>query len=516
MLFLSASGIRGELEKPKLLGVADKHTGNTIVIMNEKGEVIEEAKTYNAGKYTEHRQHSPKWLITHEEATLMHGHILINTKTLEMWEEITYPFHLFLQTPTATRPPLFRLECSNLRRFGGFYTYPKEKMKDMNAYLHETVGTPYVEKAKISTDEKTLCVNVKGETRIYSLEDLEMEEIITWDQITKALLRARAPRKMMRIVMRSNFAGLMDPKKTNIVWFIARWSLTYPVVPVAIFIYDREEREIIAGPKHPIEIILEGGVDEEYSPAKLVDIKKIYDPEYLKPTGIGKLDRLYGHIQGTYPDAAIFTLTVNVDGLAPNNDDERAKMGLPRWDLWTILLKIDENLHIKKYMTKFWYNNKQWIPSTTDIGGLERICCHDEDILLQCDFWPVDPYSEKDFYGFVRLNTNFELINIFDINPLHEWFIDEYELRDKRIMKLPSGEEYLIYGVGEYYEKASYDPDRKEIIVPIRVRSTRLAPKYRNDLYLFRTDWKAQKIREIKKWEGIRGKDIVVRWTTWI
>ena len=519
-------------EKAKILGMAKREEyekGTTIKVMTEKGEIVAEAKTLYAGQIVSHKTQNPKWLITMENgaSTLGHGHILIDLEKMEFHEEITTPFHPALETPMATKPPLFKKEYRILKKFGELWskkTIPQ--IRDMLIPIVEVAGEGYAEKARITDDEKTLTTNVQGETRIYSLKTRELEEIITWDQIIWALNRTKPPRKMMKMLMKSNFTGLVDPKRKNIVWYVAKWSLGFPAVPIAIFIYDRDEREIIAGPENPIEIILREGIDEDYTIAKHVNRQRLYDPEYLRVERY----RLRGHIHATYPQAAIYTLTTNMDGIAPKDELERTRLGLPAsppTDMWTILLKLDENLNVKSYISRFPLDGREYVFSITDIADPNcKIYCWENDITVAARFTSFDLkrviddiYTTSHFCGIVRLTTDLKPVDAFNTTPLEKWFIDEYGFREKKYVKI-GGEKKQAYMIYANETDASLSPDRSRIFIPIRIECVETyAPELIYGVYLFITDWKANKIREVWRHEE-KGRKLEWSphsdWTAWI
>ena len=515
MFIAAASYIKSE-GKPRILGVADTDKAATIVVLNQRGEVVAEAKTLNPGKYAEHKQQNPKWLVTHTEAQPEHGHILINLETLEMWEEISMPLHLALETPTPTRPPLFKDGYKEFRRFGEFYGKPLEEIRELLEPIIAVAGEAYAEKAKISGDEKTLCVNAKGETRIYSLDTLELEEIITWDEIIWALRRAGTPRKMMRMALQSDFVGLIDPDKPSLVWYVIRWPLGYPEIPIGIFIYDRQEREIIAGPKNPLEIIRKAGVDEEYRAAMHVDEKWLYDPDFLEMTRPNYV--VEGHIQGTYPGAAVFTLSVFLNKVVSESKEKRAELGLPSTFLWTLLFRLNEDLELESYLCKIPYKDGYVVPRNNDHGGNERICGFENDVVMQCDFEPLDPYGFNFFYGVVRLSPDLRILNMFESDRLEEWFVDEYGLRERLDIELPSGRVERRYRIFASESTACLSPDRSEVLVPLELNTSYYAEVFGGErihrLYLFRVDWGVSRVREIKMWEG--DSEFSVWWTAWV
>lgn len=516
MIIVHASDIKTKKKKPREIANVGGGKGHSyIMFINEKGEEIDAIWTPGHYHLVHYTQKNPKWLIAHTRATLTYSHVLINLENLEALAEPSITIHPLTKDMGITKPPKLYKKYRPLKKFGTIFTMRLEEAKKIMGKHRELLG--YAEKAIITQDQKKLCINVRGETKIYSLKNLELEEIIPWDKVMWALQKTNPPRKMMRMLAESNFIGMLDPKKHEKVWFIAKYAIGFPEVPVAVFIYDRDESEVVAGPKNPLEIIWSEGIDEEYTAAKYVDRNRIYDPEYL-----GRLTRptIDGHIQGTYPGAAIYTVGINLSKITdPWKGDEfnrelAKKLGLPSAPRWTIVLKLNEKLEVDKYLCKITHGEAEYVWWIND--ETTKLYCWDGYLTLPVLLEPLSDPELEAFTSVVKLSKNLEVQEIVRMRDLQDWFLDTYGIAK-------------MFGIGDIAKAArelwwtlpkesasAPSLDGNELLVPLKISDEDYVwRKGRAEFYLFTTDWKMRKIREVGVWE-LNPDTPVVWWTAWV
>jgi len=479
-----------------------KHT--KVVVLKEDGEIVEEMEGRILGNMENHAPRNPRWIITYADDTWTNLHTLIDLKNLDGAADFGCPWHMALANKFARKPPRFMRGFEALRRFGGIWEAPQHvRQRILNFYAEKfgvPGGKPAANKAKISYDEKTLCLNVPLETRIYDLRSLEIEELITMEQLYLELLK-RVPRKARKAYLGAGYVGLIDPEKPNIVWYYVGWGTLVPRVPVGIFVYDRESGEIIAGPKHPLEIIWEEGLDEEYPAANLVRREDLYNPD----------SRLYddralvGHIYGTYPGEAVFSVTVSLMRLAPRDRGERKRLGLPGGTRWSFPFKLDLDLRVRGYVSRFWFGDVEAVFAHSEWGSGGRYACLGCGVLAQVSMvFPYDPFNDRLLGGAVLLSRNFRVLRVFDAIRFEEWFRGEYGFVGRK-----------SYYVGVSWKRAAVSPDGGRIFVPVVAEDLRSKEEW---LYAFISDWSGGRVREVGCWERSRvdRSDIVPHWSTWV
>ena len=515
MIIVHASDIKTKKKKPREIANVGGGEGHSyIMFIDEKGEEIDTIWPpghYNLVHYT---QKNPKWLIAHTRATLIYSHVLINLEKLEALAEPSMMLHPLTGDLGITKPPKLYRKYSILRKFGGIFGIRLEEAKKIIGKHGKLLG--YAEKAMITPDQKRLCVNVRGETKIYSLKSLELEEIIPQGKILWALQKTDPPRKMMRLLKESTFIGMLDPKKHERVWYIAKYAIGFPRIPVAVFIYDRDEEEVVAGPKNPLEMIWSEGIDEEYIAAKYFNKERLYDTEYL-----GKLTdpAVDGHIQGTYPGSAIYTIGINLLNITRPRKSGKfrevaKKLGLPYTvHPWTIILRLNEKLEVEKYLCKIVQGDGEYVFWIND--EISKVQCWDNYITLHALLKPYDPELE-DLAGVVKLSMDLKPQEMIEVEEFQEWFLETYGIAKMfGIEDLAEAKEELWWTLPETDASApSLDGDR--LLVPIKVSEEDYVWKRgRAEFYLFATDWRMRKIREVGVWE-LDPDNPVVWWTAWV
>ncbi|MEX0568793.1 MAG: hypothetical protein Q6363_006495 [Candidatus Njordarchaeota archaeon] len=516
MIIVHISGIKTKKKKPREIANVGGGEGHSyILFMNEKGEEIDTVWTPGHYHLVHYTQKNPKWLIAHTRATLTYSHVLINIEKLKALAEPSMAIHPLTKDMAITKPPKLPKKYEPLKRFGTIFTMRLEEAKKIIGKHGKLLG--YAEKAMITPDQKRLCINVRGETKIYSLKNLELEEIIPQGKILWALRKANPPRKMMRMLAESNFVGMLDPKKHEKVWFIAKYAIGFPEVPVAVFIYDRDEDEVVVGPKNPLEIIWSEGIDEEYRAAKCFDKERLYDTEYL-----GKLTEptVDGHIQGTYPGSAIYTIGIdfsNITKVWKNGKFDRElakKLGLPRTHRWSIILKLNEKLEAEKYLCKIMCEDNEYICWIND--EISKIQCWDNYITLHALLKPLNNPELEVLAGVVKISMDFEAREMIEQGEFQEWFLEAYGIAKMfGIEDLAEAKRELWWTLPTTSASApSLDGNR--LLVPIKISDEDYVWKRgRAEFFLFATDWKMRKIREVGVWE-LDPDTPVVWWTAWI
>ena len=281
-----------------------------------------------------------------------------------------------------------------------------------------------------------------------------------------------------------------DPKNPQKIWIMARYLNESPV---AVFIYDREDMDIIAGPEHPFKIIEREVDPEDYPAIKLLETDKLYDPNYLHRNVIDWDVPIMGHIQKTYPGKALITASLDDTLLGappPRKMEARWRLSLcPGESTDTLLLMLDENLHIKRYAWRLKANGKEWVAGTTDIVD-DLIYGWDTDIMFHGLFYSMDieDYQKKDqhekynWFGFVQLDLDLRSQRVFKRYPADEKFAEEFGYTGK------------FLDVGGTGDEITYSPDRHEILLAIPIEDRIKREEW---VHIVRTDWNGERLKEI-------------------
>jgi len=468
-----------------------------ITILNEKGQTQAEWRTIavhgSAYRYTYTKK--PRWLVHPGMCPPAIETILIDLKELKAYAELAVAYHPALKNPHHTRPPKFRGGYEKLRRYGGLFKYPPEEQGLIAKKLAMAAGNPIPKSASISNDEKYLSIAVTGEIRIYRLDTLELIDIITWDQIMRALIRAGTPRKILRLLR--SFNGIMDPAKPDMIWILGKYRGT-----VCVFKMEIPTRTITTEVKHIYEIIWENGLEEEFEPIKLIDKNRIYEPEYI--------ENIAGAIGSIWGDGAL-SLSIHVvtrEMRLPGDPREREKLGLTPDNTVpseAIRVNLDNELNVKYYKRWIWIRDKEWriipVVGTTLTKG--------DHMIIQGSFSSRKTNKEgkpEFFDGIVMLSRKYETITATEDEPIIDRLIKEQNIDMKK---------YHI--MSELLGGATTSPDKNQLLLPIEIHPKRKYPSLQSKLYLTKTNWKASKIEVVEEWLGTkRNMGPSVSWTAWI
>ena len=468
-----------------------------ITILNEKGETQAEWRTVavHGSTYRHTYTKKPRWLAHAGMCPPAIETVLIDLENLNAYAELAVAYHPALKNPHQTRPPVFREGYEKLRHYGGLFEYSPEEQGLIAKKLAMAAGNPIPRSISISNDEKYLSIAVTGEIRIYRLDRLELIDIITWDQIMKALIRAGTPRKMLRLLR--SFNGIMDPAKPDTIWVSGAYRGT-----ICVFKMEIPTRSITTDVKHIYEIIWENRLEEEFEPIKLVDKDRIYEPEYI------------GNIAGASPniwgDGAlsllirIYTHEISV----PGDPKEREKLGLTPDNTVSsevIFVDLDEELNVKYHRRWIWIEDKEWRIMPVVGTALTR----GDHMIIQGSFSSrkTNEKGRPEFFrGIVMLSRKYKTTAATKDEPIIDKLIEEKDI---------DTEKYHI--ASKLLGGATASPDRGQLLLPVEIHPKRRYPSLQSKLYLAKTDWKVSKIEVVEEWLGTKkNRGPGVSWTAWI
>ena len=375
--------------KPIAIGEATEGWRDILVLMKDNGEIIKEVKTSITGSRIKPIiSKTGKWVSPKGMWELGQWDVgLINTKTREILLEHGLPYHVMLEKPQlpykATR---FKKGYEKLRRFGGIYEYSEDEIiRIMKTYAAMRI-TGRLGWRSFSRDEKKMAIDVRNEIRIYDLETLELIDIITYDEILKAFMKAGAPRKVLKWVMNSEyFYSAINAEKPDLIW-IKTGDADYnsPIV-----LMDIEDRSIVSPIRHPLEILRKHDIAPYVK--FIPNINNPWDDE-LKGVKI--------RLNPTPTGNALIEIMVEFEETKapPRKDPSRARYEISRLaHEQTLVILLDTDMEPVAWIHK------------VDINGAEYALelfpavSYPDYLVLSGKFQPLDPKLENQ-YGWMRLD----------------------------------------------------------------------------------------------------------------
>jgi len=441
---------------------------------------------------------------------------LLDLEKMEAYATGTIPLHMATEKEYWIGKPLLRKEYRPMMKFGGLYQLSDEEIDRLTAMMggRWASGIP-----SITDDEKILCVKALGEFRIYELPSRELIDIVTYEQIREAIIKARPSREIARQAITSSFTAKIDSEKHNTLWVTMAKRGGY-----AVFLMDWETREVISPIKNPFQIAWENGLDEVY-PLHLIDKNRIMDPEYRR-----------GMLNGVVVDTVSGTgrTIIKIHDTWPNmprDPVEREKNMLPPDNNFgaTMMLILDRDLNLEKAVRWLEWDGQEW-----EIGISFGHYMFRRDILIVGGIpirsaeeylrrgknrkkWLTSSihYLEKpQKLDFVRIDENYRIANAIRMIDVKLRFVDEFQVDIDKYDVL-SVEATANLGGTEIIHEIKLDPwyDYKYSF------------ELSQEAYLVKTDWKLKRMEIMQKFVPAmkydpetpeHPLDMLMEWILWV
>jgi len=463
--------------KPRALGEVTEKYIDTLVLMRDNGEIIKEVKTSLANSIKPPIiSKSGKWILQTGRLSAREWDIgLINTETGEIILDHGLAYHILLENPQlpykATR---FRKGYEKLGKFGGIYEYPEDEIiRIMNMYAAMGLK-PWHGWRSFSNNEKIMTVDARNEIRIYDLETLELIDILTYDEIQKAFMKAKTPRKVMRWMTKAVFSGIINAENPDLIWIRAASS------NCIIALMDIEDRKIVSPIKHPYELL------KKHDMAPYIK----FIPNIDNPWNNG-LKGVKIRFDPTPTKNILLRIKISWEktNAPPQKSPLRTKYDIPLFaHEQVILMLLDPDLEPVAWLHKF---NVDGIECVTEGFPFSPICPYpDYLVLVGSNFQTLGP-DLKEVFGWLRVDWKTLRPRMYvDSEIVDEALFNEIDIEDP----------YLLRCLPDNYAPRIY---KDELLVggKIEAPSERQGIDYEH-VFIARYDIKARKAHVLQVWES--------------